>query len=691
MRNGNNKEKLLRGRKIMQNIEPKTKDFLMLLLGRSSCISLQEIEKELNVSKRTVYYLVNKLNDVLFLNQIEPVNNKRGKGYYLDENQKQKIQILLDDSSQLIRAKDRIFYLICWMLYPKSVIHVDDIMEIFNISRNSVFADLKKLKEELQKHNLCLEYSVKDGYIIKGTIINNHTVLLHYLEILLQRYNYQLLHFLNASEVELYFRRLLNISASLGNEYKDNSLLVISCLLSIIHHANEKFDFSLLELKELGTTEELRLIDKNFQDFNVHERLYLAVFLLGSKAGQTLNIQDSENDIQLFELSQMLVDKFERVSCIHLIEKNELINSLFLHFKISLYYHTLSIQTMNPLIDDVKKNYSNLYELVRMLCNDTKDLFPFPIMESEMVYITIHFGGHIQQGLNRLYRNIRVLVVCPSGISTSTLLRREIENLYSNVEIIGTVSVEALAEYTEIDFIVSTIDIESQIPWIKVHSILSENDKAKIASMMALNYVTYQPDDKGLAGLFAIINKYVSNDKMSYLKDDIYKYIQNGYSIVKLNTLSEYRVFDVLNEYDIILMDENISWKSAIYKASSTLLDRHIIQDNYIVSMIKLVEEYGPYIILQNGVAIAHSKSSDGANFLGLSLLINKSGIYFEGENIVNYLFVLSNPDQDKHLHILRDIVRLAQNKEILKKIKNSHDSKEVLQYIEQSLEDERN
>ena len=676
----------------MMSIEPKTKDLLLLLLKSSSYLSINNIENELLVGKRTVYYLVNKLNDVFFRNEISPVKNQRGKGYYLDDIQKKKISALLEEESSFhfMRSQDRVYYLICWMLYPQKIIHVENIMQIFQISRNSVFSDLKKLKEEIKKHNLVLEYNSRDGYVIRGTIINNHAVLLHYLDLLLQKYHYQALHFLNASEVELYFKRLLDISSALGNEYKDESLLVISCLLSVIHHANEKFDFSLLELKDLVSTEELKLIDKMFQDFNVHERLYLAVFLLGSKAGTTLTLNDSENDIQLYELSQVLVDRFEIVSCLHLTQKSELINSLYLHFKLSLYYHNLSIQTMNPLIEDVKNSYKNLYELVRMICLEMEDLFYFPLTESEIVYITIHFGGHIQHGINKLYKSIKVLVVCPSGISTSTLLKREIENLYSNIEVVDSVSIDEISDYPDIDFIVSTIDIQSHIPWIKVHSILSKEDKTRIASMMALNYVTYQENDSGLSGLFKIIEKYVDKEKMPYLINDVHKYIQNGNSIVELNEVTDYRIFEILNEYDITVIDEKITWKDAICKASKSLVNRNIIQENYVNSMIKMIEEFGPYIVLQNEVAIAHSKASDGANFLGLSLLINKTTINFDGNNKVRYLFVLSNPDQEKHLRILRDIVDIAKNKKILEKILQSDTSAMVLYHIKKYLNEFR-
>ena len=77
----------------MPNIESKTNELLSLLMQSEHCISIAEIQNELGISRRTVYYLVNKLNDYFYSSGIDPVNNKRGSGYYLSEEQKKKVCI----------------------------------------------------------------------------------------------------------------------------------------------------------------------------------------------------------------------------------------------------------------------------------------------------------------------------------------------------------------------------------------------------------------------------------------------------------------------------------------------------------------------------------------------------------------------------------------------------------------------
>ena len=647
----------------MAKLEKSQKEFLMLLLENENPQSIQSIQDQLDISRRTVYYIVNKINDVFYDLRMEPINNKRGQGYYLTSNQKKVVDSILhsDGTLQNLSPDERVHYLICWMMYPKANIHIENIMELFDISRNSVFNDLKDLKSEIEKYDVSLYFDIKNGYMINGQVFSKRALLLYYLKILLKKIHYKSIEFLDVSEVETFYSRLQQISLKMHNEYDDYNLLAIACLLNIVHYVDEKFDFSILELRDLEKTEELHMIDKYFQDLNVHERLYLTIHLLGSKAGSVIRLDDCQRDIQLFELALHLVDLFERQTSCDISEKNELVNSLYMHFKLSMYYYQLSIQISNTLLEDVKENYGNLYQMIKNLCESMDDEFPFILTDSEISYITMHFGGHLKQVQGKFYALIRVLIVCPSGISTSTLLKREVEDLYANVTVIAATAAENIAQYKEnIDFIVSTIDLDTDIPWIKVNAILTKDDKSKIASMMSLNMQTYKLNKDNFSGLFSIIQKYVDPTQMKNLKKDVYDYFREGNLIVDVVEEKQLRLKDIMYRDHLIRIDKDIMWDEAIRLASVPLLKTNIITENYINEMIGLVRDYGPYIVIKNRIAIAHAKTEAGANALGTALLINKKNIQFEDDLNIHYLFVISSSNPKEHLQILKDISMLA-------------------------------
>ena len=647
----------------MAKLEKSQKEFLMLLLENENPQSIQSIQDQLDISRRTVYYIVNKIKDVFYDLRMEPINNKRGQGYYLTSDQKKVVDSILhsDGTLQNLSPDERVHYLICWMMYPKANIHIENIMELFDISRNSVFNDLKDLKSEIEKYDVSLYFDIKNGYMINGQVFSKRALLLYYLKILLKKIHYKSIEFLDVSEVETFYSRLQQISLKMHNEYDDYNLLAIACLLNIVHYVDEKFDFSILELRDLEKTEELHMIDKYFQDLNVHERLYLTIHLLGSKAGSVIRLDDSQRDIQLFELALHLVDLFERQTSCDISEKNELVNSLYMHFKLSMYYYQLSIQISNTLLEDVKENYGNLYQMIKNLCESMDDEFPFILTDSEISYITMHFGGHLKQVQGKFYALIRVLIVCPSGISTSTLLKREVEDLYANVTVIAATAAENIAQYKEnIDFIVSTIDLDTDIPWIKVNAILTKDDKSKIASMMSLNMQTYKLNKDNFSGLFSIIQKYVDPTQMKNLKKDVYDYFREGNLIVDVVEEKQLRLKDIMYRDHLIHIDKDIMWDEAIRLASVPLLKTNIITENYINEMIGLVRDYGPYIVIKNRIAIAHAKTEAGANALGTALLINKKNIQFEDDLNIHYLFVISSSNPKEHLQILKDISMLA-------------------------------
>ena len=269
----------------------------------------------------------------------------------------------------------------------------------------------------------------------------------------------------------------------------------------------------------------------------------------------------------------------------------------------------------------------------------------------------MHFGGHQRKMRSKYYAPIRVLVVCPSGISTSTLLKKEVEDLYANVTVVAATTANNIYQYDgEIDFIVSTIDLDTNIPWIKVNAILEKEDKAKIASMISMNVETYQLNGENLNGLFSILGKYVNEGQMENLRRDIYEYFRNGHYVVETKENDQLRLKDILTIDNVIRVNKNIVWKEAIRIASEPLLITKSITSKYVQAMIDLVEEHGAYIVLKNKIAIAHAKPEEGANRLNVSLLINRKKIYFDEKIGVHFLFVLSSPNPKAHLQILKDI-----------------------------------
>ena len=110
-------------------------------------------------------------------------------------------------------------------------------------------------------------------------------------------------------------------------------------------------------------------------------------------------------------------------------------------------------------------------------------------------------------------------------------------------------------------------------------------------------------------------------------------------------------------------VDSVKNWQEAVKLASQPLLEQRMIEQNYIDNMIKAVYEHGPYMVLCDGFALMHAKPGEGVNHAGMSLLVVREAVDFEGR-FVKIFLILATTDYTSHLDSLKDIIEILMNKE---------------------------
>lgn len=143
----------------------------------------------------------------------------------------------------------------------------------------------------------------------------------------------------------------------------------------------------------------------------------------------------------------------------------------------------------------------------------------------------------------------------------------------------------------------------------------------------------------------------------------------------------------LLNENTIQIADDMSKvgdWRRAISLASKPLLDDDVIKNTYVDAMIKNVEESGPYINIGPKIALAHAKSSDDVNDVGITLLKTKREVNLVDEqHPVSLWFVLAAPDNTSHLKLLQELTQLLMNQEALGRLNNAQTVQEILNVVE--------
>lgn len=101
--------------------------------------------------------------------------------------------------------------------------------------------------------------------------------------------------------------------------------------------------------------------------------------------------------------------------------------------------------------------------------------------------------------------------------------------------------------------------------------------------------------------------------------------------------------------------EENPSnWEDAVVLSCQTLLERGIITQEYIDEIVECIQQYGPYIVIVQGVAMPHS-SQDSQGVLGTAISFTKMSqdvIFEEGnaEKNARLFFTLAAKNNEEHV-----------------------------------------
>lgn len=650
------------------------------LIKQDDAVNVQALARFFNVSVRSIYYDLSKINDWLKIQDLPQINIERNKGVYLTKSQINEILEVLKDEDSLnhyvLSPKERHRLQICFILSASDAVYAEQIGYLCDISRNTIFNDLKIVREKLLRYGLELEFEAQKGYEIKGSIFTQRAVFIYYYAQLipLLDYNPHLknldLPFYNREQIHTFAEKLRNIEDELETRYVDGLIFSLASLISVILNKPSQLDMSLLDIKDIITTQEYRLVKEELNELPESEQIYVAMHLLGSRV-QIRSVDDNRSEtIVVKAIAQSLVTEFEQLAVVEFDERNELIRLIASHLSMSIYRYKYGIQIGNPLMNEIMNAYPELFEITVKATRVLKTSLRLPIPESEIAYLAMHFGGFLRRK-QEIKQEFKVLLVCPNGVSTATMLRAEVEALHPSIKICNIVGIEEVDEASRnCDFIISTVDLNAPIPVIKVRPIITEDDRLRILSrVLKKNHNLQTSRGVSLNTILNLISQHVSGDKYQAIKQDLEHIFNETVNVPSMQTEGRPKLSEILHAEDIQTLDTVDTWQDAIHIAAKPLLDANAISENYILAMIKNVDIYGPYIVLGPDIALAHALPKNGVNQLGVSLLRLKKPALFKDRQ-ASLIFVLAPEDKHSHLRIMKDFLSLTADQARIELIK---------------------
>jgi transcriptional antiterminator/mannitol/fructose-specific phosphotransferase system IIA component (Ntr-type) len=669
-------------------------------------MTIKELEKNLRCSRRQVNYDLQKINDWLQSRDLISIEYIRDKGFIINQSIRKDLEDILstiDLPDYLPSQKDRADIIFIQLFIKKGYLSVNHFLDSIRMSRNTVLSDIQLLKGELEKEDISLTYNRQTGYELVGCEVQIRSFAFKCISGLLQSPNgfhlleeiYDLLESKDAF-AELYrdtFKVMTDIEKDLSVSFIDEQLkdLTVFFLFLLVRISNNhNTELSLGEIKDSLKHSEaynasLRLM-KNFPiTINDDEIAYMSMHLLGLNTSYDEQVFPLDNPSELYRIIDQIILDFEKFACVSFSDKEEAKRSLFLHLKPAYYRMFFRIPITNPYLEKIKQEYFDLFTLVKKSLNRLEQLLKNSISEDEIGFITLHFGAFLRKhGIP--YRRRQCVIICPNGVSTSSMLKSQMEQLIPEVEVVKVMSLREFKSniHPDIDFILSTVPIKTTKPIIIVSPILTANDKAKIIQEVDLLLYQRQSQQVKTNDLIQVIKQFATINNETAL----YEAINNLLLGTTVTDNGRYKPMlkELLTKEMVQTTDRVTNWKEAIRLAALPLLENKTIENKYIDAMIESIEKNGPYIVLAPKVAIPHARPESGVNRVGMSLLkIDHAVSFSEGDEDkdANLIFVIAAIDNELHLKALSQLTELLEEEETINQLINCKNADELMPFID--------
>lgn len=124
-------------------------------------------------------------------------------------------------------------------------------------------------------------------------------------------------------------------------------------------------------------------------------------------------------------------------------------------------------------------------------------------------------------------------------------------------------------------------------------------------------------------------------------------------------------------------------WREAVTLAALPLVEGGYITLGYIESIIKSVEEMGPYIVIAPGLALSHARPDETVIRNGLALTTLASPVDFGSENDpVSVILTLAATDSESHLEKLQAVAEILADDGRMEVVKAAKDAGGLAEFI---------
>ncbi|QQF63780.1 BglG family transcription antiterminator [Bacillus mojavensis] len=680
------------------------------VLNTTTYVTCGELTEQLKISRRTLYYDIEKINGWLKETGLTPIKRRRSAGFYLEDQTKKMLTSeikTLTNSSYEFSPSERQARVILRILTRNRRLLLQNFIDENHVSRNTAIQDMKHIREKLKTFGIILSFTKEKGYFFSGLELQKRKLLAEYANQLMQKSSStstaavtDLCPDPDACEQQIQTMRsmLLTFEKLLHMKFADHVLAGLSVHFTL-------FLIRLKAGKEITLEQEEQYAIRQTKEYEAavraaaaelpenvfisdQEMCYFTIHLLGAKISQfpASSLIAGELDAVHDIADKMIVD-FQRYACVLFQDSEHLKKHLVLHLKSAYYRIKYDITPHeSDVAASIKTKYSDIFCLTKKVVHHLQKALRKPVSSEETAFIAMHFGGWMKrEGVAPSLRKTAV-IVCPGGIGTSKILQSQIEDLLPNVDILKTVSSRVYETMTlETDVLISTVPLPDRgVPVLIVNPIL--NSKEKISLLKKVDALSnsashFHPSVHDIMG---IIEKHAEGIHKTELMLELTEYLGQPHKHEK-EANRKPMLAELMTPNHITMADSAPCWEDAVRMAAKPLLDDGSVTPPYVDAMIATIQTLGPYIVITPNVAIPHARPEDGVNQIGMSFLRLNQAVSFSDrpEHSVQLIIVLAAIDNDTHLKALSQLTNMLGDPENIQLLINAQSAEDVLPMIQ--------
>lgn len=655
-----------------------------LILSNSKSMEVKKLITTYRISLKTLRTDVNEINDFLLEAKMSPTKLNEKEKLILLEKDIMKIQDRLnhmDTYSYKMSREERWIYIIAELLMSQDYITMQNLAKKLNVSRNTILNDFETVKDYCLAFNVNVLMKSSKGIKIECDQKDRNNLLM------------QIFHDLEDDYMEKsFFHQLIQrklgmkiplemIKEDLREYMEQQHMLVsdrvfsyVSIYLFVI--LNRKINKKRRTVEKLtGDTASDNLLnwfaDKYEVSINKNDVKDFGRYM----KQHDFNISSEQkeiNDVELYGIIVYFLQMVgEDIEC-SLQSDTVLIESLLEHIRTLKNWEDYDFEM--PLSDELPIPKEILEKTIEKNSIILERYLGYPLTKEMKESIMIHICAAFVRNLEYL-NLLEVLIVCPGSMATGKYLEAQVKNYFDFrvAAVIPSRDVEEFLKSNKIDFVISTVNVRSEsVPCVKVQAQLTMND---INAIQNIAFLLGRKENKSENE-----SRYVEQNFLDVMKTFLEKldaskrdeFFDEVYALMetKIQSTGKSILAQMLDPSKIMIKQEKITWEQGILQAADILEKKGCVGSDYGKKAVENVKEYGDYIIISKGIALAHAGKKEAHVYKdGLSLVMCPEGIEFTEGNIVYLVFCFAVAEEKDYLKLFQEIIALGKTQKKMKDI----------------------